>query len=91
MNLFQKAALKMATWLPTGSVTGTAARVLTEVQKVEAEPLTGAEKKADVLARVDAATPQIGLAISQLIDAIVAVRKAIAALRTAYAAVQAKS
>jgi hypothetical protein len=83
------AALVVASGVvPGGTAVGKAIQVFREVQQIDSEPLKGPEKKADVLAKVNAATPQIALAISQLIDAIVAVRKAWDALKAAYTAVR---
>jgi hypothetical protein len=82
--------------VPGGSAIGTAIEVFKEVRKADEPPvagrvLTGPEKKADVLAHIGAVAPEVGLAVGQLIDAYVAIRKAWASLKVAVAAVKAQA
>ena len=78
-------ALGAAQILPAGSAVGAAVRVFKGVRAIDDVPISGAEKKADVLEKVSAATPDIALALSQMIDAYVALRKAWAAVKAAMA------
>jgi hypothetical protein len=71
--------------VPGSSAAGKAIQIFKAVRKVDEAPIAGAEKKADVLTKVSAASPEIAQALSGFVDAYVALRKAWAALKAAIA------